>query len=383
MENGMMETGNTPEERKTSLKEILTSAVLIGVISVFFILNIVIPAPDILESERRPRAKFPEFSIDAVLSGSFMSKFESYAADRFVFRDTFRGLHAFMILDVYRQSDKSGLYRDDTVGLGEFRRINENAFRQTSERIKKAADIFDGMDMNIYYSVVPDKSTFARRSMPGFDLDIAEAILFDVLGEYEYISLADKLIAEMFYRTDLHWDQRVIRAVSDHIISEMGGRAYDSAWHVTTAGEFRGVYAGQLALPVSADEMQYVDVLGSSEPVVRYLNDKTLEFDNGPLYDLNRFSGVDPYDLFLRGPQPLIILENKNAPERELYLFRDSFGSSLAPVLLDAYSKITVIDLRYIHLSLLEFFVEFTPGSDVLFIYSSQIFNNPTILQTN
>jgi hypothetical protein len=91
---------------------------------------------------------------------------------------------------------------------------------------------------------------------------------------------------------------------------------------------------------------------------------------------------IDPYDLFLRGPQPLIILENQaSVQERELYLFRDSFGSSLAPLLMNAYSKITLIDLRYIHAGLLEEFIEFTPGADVLFLYSSQIFNNPSVLQ--
>ena len=128
--------------------------------------------------------------------------------------------------------------------------------------------------------------------------------------------------------------------------------------------------------------MRYIEIPGLK---VSYLNDKTLEFDSGPVYDTVRVSGVDPYDMFLRGPQPLIIIENETAPDRELYLFRDSFGSSLAPLLAEAYSKITVIDLRYINLQLLHmpelFGFEFTPGSDVLFIFSSQIFNNPSILQ--
>jgi len=113
-----------------------------------------------------------------------------------------------------------------------------------------------------------------------------------------------------------------------------------------------------------------------------YLNEKTLEFESGPIYDFERFGGIDPYDFFLRGPQPLIILENESAPERELYLFRDSFGSSLAPLLTAAYSKIYVIDLRYINFLLLDMFIEFNPGSDVLFMYGSPIFNNPSVLQT-
>jgi len=59
---------------------------------------------------------------------------------------------------------------------------------------------------------------------------------------------------------------------------------------------------------------------------------------------------------------------------RELILFRDSFGSSIAPLLLDGYSKITLVDTRYIHPDLLGKFVDFR-GCDVLFLYSILVLN--------
>jgi len=370
-----METEN---KQKPTLREIIACIIFIGFIGTFFILNFIIPEPAVLESERRIPAKFPEVSLNAILTGAFMSGFDDYAADRFVFRDTFRMIHAFQILDVYRQTDKSGLYRCDAVGIGEFRRVDTTAFRQTAERIQRAANHVADMNMNIYYSIVPDKSVFAERYYPGFDLSVAEPILFDVLQEHTYIPLMDALDAGTFYRTDLHWDQSRISGVTSHILSAMGANPVIGSYPVNTAGEWNGVYAGQLALPVTSDIMTYVDVPGLS---VKYLNDRTLEFEDGPLYDKTRFNGVDPYDMFLRGPQPLIVIENPSVPERELYLFRDSFGSSLAPLMMEAYSKITVIDLRYINLQVLDMVFEFKPGSDVLFIFSSQIFNNPSIVQ--
>jgi len=363
---------------KPSLRDILIVATFVGFIGVFFVLNIVIPAPTILWSERRMPAKFPELSISTIVSGTFMNDFEKYASDRFVQRDVFRAIHSFMVFDIFQQTDKSGLYRNNAVGTGEFRHTNPTAFRQTSERILRAAESLGDLNMNIYYSIVPDKSIFADRYMPGFDLDLAESILLDVLRDYEYIRLQDALSASMFYKTDLHWDQSAISGVASHILAAMGARSTLTGFPVLNAGEWRGVYAGQLAMPIAADNLRYVDVTGLR---VTYLNDKTLEFEPGPLYDLTRATGVDPYDVFLRGPQPLIIIENDSAPERELYLFRDSFGSSLAPLMAESYSKITVIDLRYINIAVLEMFFEFTPGSDVLFIFSSQIFNNPTVLQ--
>ena len=366
------------EKHKPELREILSAFVFIAFIGVLFVLNIVLPAPAVLVGERRIPAKLPELTAESIISGNFMSKFDDYAADNFVCRDTFRGIHSFIVFDIFLQTDKSGLYRSKNVGAGEFRSTDAKSFRQTSERLKKAAESFDGMDMNIYYSIIPDKSVFAERYMPGFDVEAAETILSDVLGDYKYIPLIDNIRADYYYRTDLHWNQSRISGTADHILTEMGTNMGFSEFSETRAGVFRGVYMGQLALPMGPDIMIYLKNPGLK---VNYLSDKTLLFESGPVYDIARFMGVDPYDLFLRGPQPLIVIENDAAPERELYMFRDSFGSSLAPLLAGSYSKVTVIDLRYIHFSLINQFIEFTPGSDVLFIYGSQIFNNPSILQ--
>ena len=364
---------------KQNLREIIMCVIFIGFIGTFCVLNFVVPQPAVLVSERRVPAKFPDVTLNAITTGEFMSGFDAYATDRFVYRDTFRMINAFQILDIYRQTDKSGLYRSNAVGLGEFRHINETSFRQTAQRIQRAAAHAADSGLNIYYSIIPDKSIYAERYFPGFDLTTAESIICDVLSDYKYISLYESLTSEMFYKTDLHWDQSKISVPVSHILSQMGTDVSPDNSSQVIAGEWSGVYAGQLALPVDPDIMTYIDVQGLT---VKYLNDKTFEFDEGTLYDINRFNGIDPYDIFLRGPQPLIIIENPEAPERELYLFRDSFGSSMAPLMAQAYSKITIIDLRYINLQVLDMFFEFTPGSDALFIYSSQIFNNPSIIQT-
>ena len=370
--------------KKPTLKDSLVCAVFILFIGVFFALNIVLPPPAILVAERRIPAKLPELTANSVFSGSYMTRFEDYAADRFVFRDFFRAIHSYMVFDLYMQRDISGLYRSQAVGLGEFKATDASAFRLSAQKINNAAKSLSELDMNIYYSLIPDKSIYAEFYMPGFDLELAQDILYDVLADYTYIDIAGILDADVYYKTDLHWDQRKISPVVDHLLLSMGNSAgniehsKNDYEEFGSPGVFHGLYVGQLALPYAADVLSYVDL---NNLTVSYMNDKTLEFESGPVYDFQRFSGIDPYDFFLRGPQPLIVIENEAAPQRELYLFRDSFGSSLAPLLSCSYSKITVIDLRYINLSLLDMFISFTPDSDVLFIYGSQILNNPSILQ--
>ena len=389
-----MSTNSQIKSHIQNRRSIVSSAVFILFLGFLFILNIITPAPAVLVAERRIPAKFPELTLKSLASGSFMSKFEDYAADTFVFRDAFRGFHSFMVFDVFMQRDMSGLYRSKDIGLGEFRRTDEAAFWLSAQKISQVAARLQDSGLNVYYSLIPDKSIFAEFYLPGFDLELVEGILADVLNDYGYISVADMLTAEDYYKTDLHWDQTKITHIADYIAAAMDCEPLSAAYFERTAGDFYGLYAGQIALPIDADTLTYVvgsESLGGGgfsghnlmDISASYLSEVTLEFEPGPIYDDERFLGIDPYDFFLRGPQPLIILENDSAPSRELYLFRDSFGSSLAPLLAASYSKIYVIDLRYINFMLLDMFIEFTPGSDALFIYGSQILGNPSILQVS
>ena len=61
-------------------------------------------------------------------------------------------------------------------------------------------------------------------------------------------------------------------------------------------------------------------------------------------------------------------------------MFRDSFGSSLAPLLVRDYRTVTLVDLRYLSSQLLDQFIDFH-GQDVLFLYSPSVYNNSTMLK--
>jgi hypothetical protein len=358
------------------LRAYLNVLMFVAVIGVFFVLNLAVKPTGILLDERRAPAKLPALTWRSVASGSFMAGFESYAADCFVGRNAFRTLRAATVFGPLMQTDKSGLYMG-VSGAGEFKRLDADAARQTAEKIRKAADAIEGC--NIYYSIIPDKSTYAGRYMPGFELAPAEQILSEAMEGLTYIPLAGALNANSYYKTDLHWRQTEIVGVADKLCDAMGAALDLTGYYRMLAGDFKGVYPGQLALPMDPELLVYMDHESLSAQV---LNDATLEFEGCPVYDLERFfKGWDPYDIFLHGSQAIVLLENPDAPEGELYLFRDSYGSSLAPILASAYRSVTLIDLRYIDMRVLDRFVEFKPGADVLFIYSSQILNSPSVLK--
>ena len=94
------------------------------------------------------------------------------------------------------------------------------------------------------------------------------------------------------------------------------------------------------------------------------------------IYNMEKWkNSQDKYDVYLSGATPIITVENPNGPEgKELLLFRDSFGSSIAPLLLENYQKITLVDLRYVSSTILDNYIDFN-NQDVLFLYSTVVLN--------
>ena len=111
----------------------------------------------------------------------------------------------------------------------------------------------------------------------------------------------------------------------------------------------------------------------------RVFNHETGKYQS--VYDMQKQFGLDPYDVFLSGAQALLTIENPKATtDKELILFRDSFGSSLAPLLVQGYKTVTLVDIRYVSSVMLQEYLEFN-GQDVLFAYSTLVLNSSSSLK--
>ena len=157
-------------------------------------------------------------------------------------------------------------------------------------------------------------------------------ILTSSVNNMIYIDITNALSIEDYYKTDLHWKQENLGNVIDVLSKEMNFQTKINLDNYTknVKEPFYGVYYGQSALNIKPDRMIYLTNEAMKDITVFYFD--TNEF--GEIYQKEKFSGIDPYNLFLSGPAAVIVMENKNAKnDKELVLFRDSFGSSLAPLL--------------------------------------------------
>ena len=94
------------------------------------------------------------------------------------------------------------------------------------------------------------------------------------------------------------------------------------------------------------------------------------------IYDYDKLKSLDKYDIYLSGASSIIDIVNPTShSNKELIVFRDSYGSSLVPLLIEGYKRITVIDIRYVSSRILNNYIKFK-DQDVLFMYSILTINN-------
>lgn len=336
--------------------------------------------PDFSESERRVLAKFPEFSKETVFSGKFMSEFETYGMDRFPLRDSFRTLQSAAKLGAFAQLDNNGLYMKNGYLAKMEYPMQEKMLQHAADKFRFIYDTYlKEQGAQVYFSIIPDKHAFLGGGRLQMDYDAFVASMREKTEYMQYIDIFPCLEIADYYRTDTHWRQERIGDVAQTLAGAMGTQLRSENTQNTLEHPFYGVYYGQLALPVKPDTLCYMtsDVLDSCV-VTSYNTGMPVKKE---MYDMEAATGRDPYEMFLCGSDPLVIIENPKAEtDKELIVFRDSFGSSLVPLLAEGYAKITVVDIRYVQSAMLGNLVEFK-GQDTLFLYSTLVLNQSTGLR--
>lgn len=341
------------------------------------------PMDEYSNSERRPLASFPKLNVETVLSANFMNHFEEYTTDQFPLRDTFRGLKAFFVYNVFNQKDNNDIIlKDNYLSKLEYP-LNMSLLENASNKFNYLYETYlKDNNHNIYFSIIPDKNYFmVEEDYLKFDYELLVNTMKSKTSYMEYIDIFDLLSLDDYYRTDTHWKQENILDVVNRLNESMGNKPIENTYASNllinedgTPYGFKGVYTGQYGLNITPDTLTYLTNNTIDHCKVTSLsNGKPVEIG---MYSLDKAYGKDAYEIYLNGTEALITIENPNTTtDKELILFRDSFGSSIAPLFVENYSKITLVDIRYMDSKLIGNFIEFD-DQDVLFLYSTILLNN-------
>lgn len=275
-------------------------------------------------------------------------------------------------------------------------------------------------DMHVYVAIVPDKSYYLPDAKGRGQMDY-DALFSQAYSEMDYaipIDLTECLDADSYYATDSHWRQECLLPVAEQLADQMlatdeiysTGDSASANEAVSTDGissvnevlflnayetevaadHFIGSYADALTTGSARERRQFAAI----EPdTIRYLTNDVLDqavvhiFDTDTdtgVYDRDKLDSRNPYDFYLSGPVALMHITNPLAEtNRQLVVFRDSYGSSLVPLLVPYYKEILVVDIRYMMSDRLGEMVDFTAwtGADALYLYSTTLLNRSISLR--
>ena len=310
------------------------------------------------------------------LSNNFFEKIEDYLSDQFPFRNELLSINANYERNILGNKEKNDVYLVDWVVYEKNYPLDNKSVYDFVEKINYIKNRYFSNNKT-YYSVIPDKTYFLEDNKY-LKLDFDK--IFDSLNniESEYINIIPSLEIDDYYSTDIHIKQEEWLNILPVFNQKLDFNYYNINYQTKSFEPFYGASYSKAIKMIKPDKLNYLVNNNQDNLIINHL-----EYGNKPLYDPSKLGSIDSYDVFLNGPSSFIEITNPNVSNKELVIFRDSFASSLVPLLTPYYSKITLIDLRYISSDLLDNYLKVNDNSDVLFLYSTLIINNSNILKVN
>lgn len=348
--------------------------IFLAFIGAFFILNLVLPDRQFSEQENRYLQMRPEFSFKSLFSGDYTSKFETYTTDQFTLRDEWITLKAASELALGKQENNDVHLCENGTLIEGFKRPENSVLDSNMSALNT---LVGNTDAKVYFALIPDKSDLYASLLPKNAPNDSEKEVIDYCyGQSNatnvdiYSALSAHTDEYIFYRTDHHWTSLgayyglsalaesmglpcpALDSYTDrHVVSE---KFYGTTW---SSSGFSWVDPDTMEIFVNAPESLKVTSYPQGSPV------------EGKLYDFSFLEKKDKYSMFMGGNCPMHVIETGNEDKPSLLILRDSYTDSLIPFLLDDFSEIHVLDLRYYRASL-KAYIEQNDFDNVLVCYS-------------
>lgn len=366
--------------KKIKKENILGLAFVICVF-VFMLLNVIVQDKEMSEQQNKMLAQKPKFSLEGVLSGTYMERYENYLKDQFAGSDALQRLQVSL-----KRLGGSKLENEIYIGkdgqlMDEIVTPDQATLRENLDAIKLFADAND--DLNIYMILVPDAANILSEKLPRLattaDQDTMIAQVEKQLGDsvrwIDATSVMEQHEKEyIYYRTDRNWTSLgafyVFTQACETLGIDVGAQSTFVAYPVSTT--FNGILSAKssVGLNETDDIYIYVQKENAGEVVINYVDEQR---KTTSLYDSSKLETRNQYNLFLGGDTSLIDIKTVSTSERRLLLVKDSFANCFVPFLEPYFREIVMVDPRY-YGGTIDEIMDTYRITDVMFLYSGNSF---------
>ncbi len=330
--------------------EIINAAVFFGIIAVFAVASLAAPKKEYSEIENRYLAQAPRFSADAYFSGDYAAGLAEYLDDGFALRTNWISLHTDLEL-IQRRNQVNGVFiAEDGARMLE---LSEPVELGSLDESLEAIRGFSAVMGNVHIMLVPTAAQIYSDMLP----EDAEVLDQKALIDYTYsylsadartVSVYNSLRADrdeyIYYRTDHHWTSLGAYIGYTEAAKSLGfAPAGPERFNIRHASHsFRGsLYSKVIYSKTDPDTVDfYIPISGS---VWLETSD---ELCTGSPFVEGYISAKDKYLCYL-GRNTAKASLYSGAEGGRLLIIKDSYANCLAPFLCEHYSRIDLIDLRY------------------------------------
>ncbi len=328
----------------------------------FFLLNLILPDRSFSERENRYLQQAPRFSFSELFKGKFTSKFEKYTTDQFAGRDGWITLKARAeLLEGKKENNEVYLCPTDTGPLDAMliERYEAPADAVIDANVDSLNALAENAGVPVYFALIPGAGEICRGVLPkNAPMDSQKAVIDRAYARTTaqtvdmYGALAPHADEYIFYGTDHHWTSLGAYYGYTALAAAMGFEARPKTDYspVTVSESFYGTtYSSSGFSWVKPDRIERWAPQGAGTSVTNYPEGQPVA---SALYDDSFLEKKDKYASFLGGNTPRVVIETGETDKPVLLVVRDSYMDSLTPFLLEDFSEIHILDLRYYRQSL-------------------------------
>lgn len=350
----------------------------IGIIVVMQAAFWLLPRRSFSENEKRVLSEAPQIDAAGIADGSVFRSIESYLSDHFPGRELWVGANAYL-----ENAEGRGATEDIVRGTdGWLFTAPVSDDRETLwDNMQAITTFVEKQSVPVTMMAVPSAGAVVSGKLPALHMPYPDADLLEearrIAGNtLHWVDLyTDFCSAEqperLYYRTDHHWTSEGAYRAYCLLMEELGQSSVPR--DDFTVEQISGFYGTSYSK----------SGLWLTEP-------DTLELWTGSdiqavttVYDANRADPVtregmffreyledaDKYPVFLGGNHARVHIETNADSGKRLLVIKDSYAHALAPFLVEEYSTIDLIDLRYFKQQTISSWLEENPADEILLVY--------------
>jgi len=366
---------------------LIFNIITVSLFALFTLLNLFVSNGEFSELENRALQSRPQLTMQNIVDRSYMNDMDSFSNDQLVFRNAFIKIKAKLERMLGRKENNGVYFAKDNYLIEKPAEFNKELIDKNISSVKALADtgkfdvsfcvipqafeiLKDKLPQNTYSDVIVKLNEYVEKSLK--DTSARSINVYDILNENkdEYI----------FYRLDHHQTSNGSFLVYEKLGDALGFTPLEKSDFVCedVSEEFKGTTYSK-GLTASAQ-----DVISVFKTDIN--TSATVEFDeNGEksdsLFFEEHLESKDKYSYFLDGNHGITVIKGK-AEGGKIALFKDSYAHSIAPLLINHFESIHLIDMRYYMDDPIKYLKE-NKIEKVLFLYGSSTFmTDETIAKT-